>query len=642
MTLSYELYFDKVFGCWLGKSFCGTMGAPFEGRKELFSYEYDEKSIETMAPNDDLDLQILWLEVLERKGLNISSRDLAKAFYENCPYSPGEYAVFKSNYENGVMPPYSGSFNNSYYFNGMGCPIRSEIWACIAPGAPEIAKKYCIMDGFMDHEAESVEAEIYFAAIESMAFFCNDLNELLKEGLKHINRGSRLFKMIEDVIDWCEKFEDFRAVRELLIRHYGHPDCTNLFQNIGITIFSLILGKGDVLKSTMMALNAGFDTDCTCASVGAVLGIIKGAKFLEEQCGFRDNGYILGVEAERKDLSIKTLAKDTCAVGVSVGKELEGGIEIKDYPKDLKHVDNAQRPGFEFEIIYDGKPAIAPGESKRLELIFLADKECLGKKAVLSLSLPPGWGARFDKSIRLCEKNHVEIIISVDEKIEKLNRGNLIDASLSWEGAEQGFSFGLYGAALWRMYGPFYDNFIALPDINFWESYYPFIEGDSQDEIFNRTRQYHLNLFSNLGKDYLKEERFAPAENIFTYEDKFELGQILGFEGSCCVYLEREFEYFGESSPMMIIGNSSPYKLWLNGEMIADSEGYDYWTGENKHICNVSLKQGKNKMLIKLIRTGKSCEFSLRYTKNALFANQITDFTSLSPIYYAKELQSET
>lgn len=48
-----------------------------------------------MLPNDDLDLQVLWLEVLEKKGANFTSEDLADIFAEKCPYSPGEYAIFK-------------------------------------------------------------------------------------------------------------------------------------------------------------------------------------------------------------------------------------------------------------------------------------------------------------------------------------------------------------------------------------------------------------------------------------------------------------------------------------------------------------------------------------------------------------------
>ena len=77
------------------------------------------------------------------------------------------------------------------------------------------------------------------------------------------------------------------VLRKLLFK-YGHPDCTNLFENIGITLIALLLGEGDMIKTGMMALNCGFDTDCTCATAGAVLGFIAGADAIIEKHGWND------------------------------------------------------------------------------------------------------------------------------------------------------------------------------------------------------------------------------------------------------------------------------------------------------------------------------------------------------------------
>ena len=92
--MNYDAYLDKVYGCWLGKCIAGTIGAPYEGAKELLDIEYTPALIEQMLPNDDLDLQVLWLSVLEEKGTAFTSDDLADAFLNRCPYAPGEYAYF--------------------------------------------------------------------------------------------------------------------------------------------------------------------------------------------------------------------------------------------------------------------------------------------------------------------------------------------------------------------------------------------------------------------------------------------------------------------------------------------------------------------------------------------------------------------
>lgn len=100
---------------------------------------------------------------------------MAKAFYEKVPYGPGEYAVFEKNYARGIYPPLSGRFNNRYYKDGMGCPIRSEIWACLFPGDAALCEKYARMDGSLDHEKDSIDAEVFLATIETALFFTNDL-----------------------------------------------------------------------------------------------------------------------------------------------------------------------------------------------------------------------------------------------------------------------------------------------------------------------------------------------------------------------------------------------------------------------------------------------------------------------------------
>ena len=37
--LDYAVYFDKVYGSWLGKCNCGTIGAPYEGKEQMVSQD---------------------------------------------------------------------------------------------------------------------------------------------------------------------------------------------------------------------------------------------------------------------------------------------------------------------------------------------------------------------------------------------------------------------------------------------------------------------------------------------------------------------------------------------------------------------------------------------------------------------------
>ena len=48
--------------------------------------------------------------------------------------------------------------------------------------------------------------------------------------------------------------------------------------NVGIMIIGWLYSEDDFGKSLCIANNCGEDTDCTCATLGAILGIIHGAK----------------------------------------------------------------------------------------------------------------------------------------------------------------------------------------------------------------------------------------------------------------------------------------------------------------------------------------------------------------------------
>ena len=47
-------------------------------------------------------------------------------------------------------------WNNNYFKDCMGSPIRSEIWACLAPGCPEVAARYAFLDAIVDHGGGAV------------------------------------------------------------------------------------------------------------------------------------------------------------------------------------------------------------------------------------------------------------------------------------------------------------------------------------------------------------------------------------------------------------------------------------------------------------------------------------------------------
>ena len=108
--VSYKLdedYFrQKVSGCWLGKNIGGTLGAPFERTHDHLNLDFYTQDLNGVPePNDDLDLQLVWLEAIERHGLDrITPRVLGEFWLDFVTAGWNEYGVCCANLQNGFFP----------------------------------------------------------------------------------------------------------------------------------------------------------------------------------------------------------------------------------------------------------------------------------------------------------------------------------------------------------------------------------------------------------------------------------------------------------------------------------------------------------------------------------------------------------
>jgi len=290
----------------MGKNIGGTLGAPMEWKRQIndvcfYTQDYGGEPL----PNDDLDLQLLWLIALEKQGVDINSSILGEYWHSFITPHWAEYGNGRRNMRSGIMPPLSGMLNNPYK-DSCGAFIRSEIWACITPGHPEIAAKYAYEDASVDHgNGEGTYAEIFCAVIESAAFAESDTYKLIEIGLSYIPEDCGVAKAVRCVVDSYKSGKTWLESRhELLEKYRGHyysgpsfgisdeerakgfedgPPGWDAPSNIGIIIVGWLYGKGDFGNSLCIAVNCGEDTDCTAATLGSILGIINGIDAIPEK-----------------------------------------------------------------------------------------------------------------------------------------------------------------------------------------------------------------------------------------------------------------------------------------------------------------------------------------------------------------------
>lgn len=282
-NISKEEFYDKVYGCWVGKSIGGTLGTPFEGRRELLNVTDFNSPSGRPLPNDDLDLQLIWLKTLEERGpLGVNEQVLGEYWINCIPPHWNEYGIGKSNMKAGLPPPLSGNYENVWKHSN-GAWIRSEIWACCTPGCPELATRYAWYDACVDHgTGEGTYAELFTAAVESAAFVESDRDTLIRIGLSYIPKDCRVARSIGIALDGYAKGLDWKETRQRVLDDSSDLGWFQAPANVAYFIIGWLYGEGDFKKSLLTAINCGDDTDCTGATLGSILGIIMGAKALPE------------------------------------------------------------------------------------------------------------------------------------------------------------------------------------------------------------------------------------------------------------------------------------------------------------------------------------------------------------------------
>ncbi len=301
MNMDLLTYHDKVKACFLGKNIGGTLGAPFECYRGVFDIDFYTQDLKGKpAPNDDLDLQLVWLNAVERYSNRVNAQILAEYWLSYITPSWAEYGACKNNLRTGLCPPFSGYVNNLNR-DSCGAFIRSELWACLAPGHPQIAARYAYEDASVDHSHEGVYAAVFTAAMQSAAFSETDRERLIEIGLSYIPQDSGVARAVKMVAEHHQKGIDWKQTREDLLVTF--PSTFGLLSgtytpeqgkalkkarigydapcNVGITILGWYYGEGDFGKSLCLAAGCGEDADCTAATLGALLGIIGGTQSID-------------------------------------------------------------------------------------------------------------------------------------------------------------------------------------------------------------------------------------------------------------------------------------------------------------------------------------------------------------------------
>ncbi len=438
MKLTMPTYLDKVKACWLGKNIGGTLGAPFEGKRGAIDLDFYTHDISKGAlPNDDLDLQLVWLIAVEEYGKKVDAEVLGNYWVTYITPDWSEYGIGKRNLRAGMLPSVSGHCHTPFKCSN-GAWIRSEIWACLAPGHPEIAVKYAYEDACVDHGGEGIYAEIFCAAIESAAFAESDIDKVIEIGLSYIPENCDIYRVVRYVQKLRKETDDWKVARKKLMQEFPSilfgrmPMPGQSFDpeiptgnygydapvNIGLMLIGHYFGNGDFSKAVCIAAGCGEDADCTAGTLGALYGIAHGSESIDKKWiePIGDEIKTCSVDVTKMFESPTTVSGLTASVSRSMPAFVTNYIEYAENGEMIIHTFDGERlKAPSIEVSPNGKYG---KEWKTFRDIVCADRMCIRRES-------PFFDIRamFD-SADIEEDKELEIDLRVIGKNGLLQRGD--------------------------------------------------------------------------------------------------------------------------------------------------------------------------------------------------------------------------
>ena len=234
--LSDEDVLDRIHGAWLGRAAGCALGKPVEGwpKANIDSYlaftkalplddyipnatdhpdglvprcpESTRGRIEAMERDDDMDYPLLGLLLLEKKGLDFTSRGMANTWLSCMPYQllyTAESVAYR-NFVNDRWPPESATYRNPFR-EWIGAQIRADIFGWVTPAWPEKAAELAFRDARISHVKNGIYGEMFVAAMLSATFVTDDIERIIEIGLSEIPSNCRLAEAVGDTVAWCRE-----------------------------------------------------------------------------------------------------------------------------------------------------------------------------------------------------------------------------------------------------------------------------------------------------------------------------------------------------------------------------------------------------------------------------------------------------
>jgi hypothetical protein len=346
LLLTEEEYHDRIKAMWLAQLVAVHMGWDFEHKPAAVkSLEgYTSTRLELIGRNggaevdDDWYYEMVALTGFEKYGTDMTVEELGQQWLDYNMGTWGSAFYTRQALLSGLKGAEAGYPKNNRMWFTVGNQNRSDLYAMITPGMPNLTASVSRELGHVNSYAEGTDGGVLMGVLESMAFYEKDVRQLIKNAIKVLDPATPHRRCYETIIEMGEAGESWQETARVIEERWGieYPGTNSAVWNSGFAGVALWFGEGDLMKSLNIAYQASdfSDADCQAANVATVLAAMHGTKIftpgMVDPFNNRIKGDKLGFMdlVEPVDENLDTLAART----VRIGKELlaANGAIMKD------------------------------------------------------------------------------------------------------------------------------------------------------------------------------------------------------------------------------------------------------------------------------------------------------------------------
>ncbi|SIO88682.1 ADP-ribosylglycohydrolase family protein [Nocardiopsis sp. JB363] len=271
-----------------------------------------EENIDGMPEDDDLNHPMLALILMERHGRDFTTDDVAALWLDLMPAGrvfTAERAAYRNILDARPVPETATHHNP--FREWIGALIRMDLYGWTHPGDVRAAARLAWTDARLSHTRDGVYGAMWAAALAASALTHDKVEDVLDTARAVLPPGSRVVEAVDLGRD-AASHGDVRSGLDRLHAAYGDLHWVHVLNNAATIAYALAKGEGEFTPSVSMAVTAGWDTDSAAATVGGVVGALRGfdrvgAQWTDPLDGRIDTS-LPGGERRIDDLVARTLA----------------------------------------------------------------------------------------------------------------------------------------------------------------------------------------------------------------------------------------------------------------------------------------------------------------------------------------------